>query len=85
MPRRVNRKRPACVRVVGLVAISRQLPAGAATIAVPARLRGRKLEESMAGAVAKGLNLARNTTATRLPRMSKSGEIKKASRGYTAR
>lgn len=39
--------------------------------------------ESTAGDVAKGLNLARNSTATRLTQMVKTGEIKKASRGYT--
>lgn len=39
--------------------------------------------QSTAGDVAKGLNLARNSTATRLTQMAKAGEIKKASRGYT--
>src|SRR3954447_24272542 len=40
---------------------------------------------STAGDVAKGLNLNRNTTATRLSQMAKAGEIKKAARGYAAR
>jgi predicted HTH transcriptional regulator len=38
--------------------------------------------ESTAGDVAKGLNLARNSTASKLTQMVKMGEIKKARRGY---
>ena len=39
--------------------------------------------QSTAGDVAKGLNLARNSTAAKLTQMAKMGEIKKARRGYT--
>jgi DNA-binding MarR family transcriptional regulator len=37
---------------------------------------------STAGDVAKALNLKRNSTSTRLAQMAKSGELKKAARGY---
>ena len=37
---------------------------------------------STAGDVAKGLNANRNTIATKLSKMAKAGEIKKASKGY---
>jgi predicted transcriptional regulator len=37
---------------------------------------------STAGDVAKALNLKRNSTSTRLALMAKSGELKKAARGY---
>ena len=43
-----------------------------------------KHPNSTAGDVAKGLNLARNSTATRLTQMAKAGEITKATRGYTS-
>jgi phage shock protein A len=39
---------------------------------------------STAGDVAKALNLKRNSTSTRLAQMAKSGELKKAARGYKA-
>lgn len=39
---------------------------------------------STAGQVAKGLNLNRGSVSTRLSQLAKSGEIKKAARGYTA-
>ena len=39
---------------------------------------------STAGQVAKGLNLNRGSVSTRLTQLAKSGEIKKAARGYTA-
>jgi hypothetical protein len=39
---------------------------------------------STAGEVAKGLNLNRGSVSTRLTQLAKSGEIKKAARGYTA-
>jgi predicted ArsR family transcriptional regulator len=38
-----------------------------------------------AGAVAKDLNLNRNSVATRLAQLARSGEIKKAKRGYEAK
>ncbi|HEY4897755.1 MAG TPA: hypothetical protein VII01_16925 [Solirubrobacteraceae bacterium] len=41
--------------------------------------------ESTAGDVAKGLNLKPGSTSTRLVQLAKAGEIKKASRGYTAK
>jgi hypothetical protein len=41
-----------------------------------------KHPKSTAGDIAKGLNLARNSTATRLTQMAKAGEINKATRGY---
>jgi len=37
---------------------------------------------STAGDIAKGLNLRRNSLATRLTQMAKAGDIKKATRGY---
>jgi hypothetical protein len=37
---------------------------------------------STAGDVAKALNLKRNSTSTRLAQMAKSGQLKKAARGY---
>jgi len=40
---------------------------------------------STAGDVAKGLNLNRNSVATRLSQMAKAGEIVKAKRGYMAK
>jgi predicted transcriptional regulator len=40
---------------------------------------------STAGDVAKGLNLNRGSVSTRLTQLAKAGEIRKASRGYTAR
>ena len=40
---------------------------------------------STAGDVAKGLNANRNTIATRLSQMVKTGEIKKASKGYATK
>ena len=40
---------------------------------------------STAGDVAKGLNLKPGSTSTRLTQLAKAGEIKKASRGYTAK
>jgi hypothetical protein len=40
---------------------------------------------STAGDVAKALNANRNTTATRLSQMVKTGEIKKASKGYATK
>lgn len=43
-----------------------------------------KHPNSTAGDVAKALNLKRNSTSTRLAQMAKSGELKKAARGYTA-
>ena len=39
---------------------------------------------STAGQVAKGLNLNRGSVSARLTQLAKSGEIKKAARGYTA-
>jgi phage shock protein A len=39
---------------------------------------------STAGDVAKALNLKRASTSTRLAQMAKSGELKKAARGYEA-
>ena len=39
---------------------------------------------STAGQVAKGLNLNRGSVSTRLTQLAKSGEIKKAARGYLA-
>ena len=39
---------------------------------------------STAGDVAKALNLKRNSTSTSLAQMAKSGELKKAARGYRA-
>jgi imidazolonepropionase-like amidohydrolase len=39
---------------------------------------------STAGDVAKALNLKRSSTSTRLAQMAKSGELKKAARGYRA-
>jgi hypothetical protein len=39
--------------------------------------------QSTAGDVAKALNANRNTTATRLSQMAKTGEITKAPKGYT--
>lgn len=39
---------------------------------------------STAGQVAKGLSLNRGSVSTRLTQLAKSGEIKKAARGYTA-
>jgi predicted HTH transcriptional regulator len=39
---------------------------------------------STAGEVAKGLNLNRGSVSARLTQLAKSGEIKKAARGYTA-
>jgi CRP-like cAMP-binding protein len=39
---------------------------------------------STAGQVAKGLNLNRRSVSARLTQLAKSGEIKKAARGYTA-
>jgi hypothetical protein len=39
---------------------------------------------STAGDVAKALNLKRNSTSTQLAQMAKSGELKKAARGYQA-
>jgi hypothetical protein len=39
---------------------------------------------STAGDVAKGLDLNRGSMSTRLSQLAKSGEIKKADRGYTA-
>ena len=39
---------------------------------------------STAGQVAKGLNLNRGRVSARLTQLAKSGEIKKAARGYTA-
>lgn len=44
----------------------------------------RKHPDSTAGDVAKALNLKRNSTSTRLTQMAKSGELKKAERGYRA-
>jgi hypothetical protein len=44
----------------------------------------RKHPGSTAGEVAKALNLKRNSTSTRLTQMVKSGELKKAERGYSA-
>ncbi len=44
----------------------------------------RKHPGSTAGDVAKALNLKRNSTSTRLAQMAKSGELKKAARGYKA-
>ena len=43
-----------------------------------------KHPQSTAGDVAKGLNLNRNSVATRLTQMTKAGEIVKAERGYSA-
>ena len=43
-----------------------------------------KHPQSTAGDVAKGLNLNRNSVATRLTQMMKAGEIVKAERGYSA-
>jgi hypothetical protein len=40
---------------------------------------------STAGDVAKGLDLNRGSVSTRLSQLAKSGEIKKAARGYTAK
>jgi CRP-like cAMP-binding protein len=40
---------------------------------------------STAGDVAKGLNLNRGSVSTRLTQLAKSGEIKKAARGYAAK
>jgi Winged helix-turn-helix DNA-binding len=40
---------------------------------------------STAGVVAKGLNLNPGSVSTRLTQLAKSGEIKKASRGYTTK
>jgi CRP-like cAMP-binding protein len=40
--------------------------------------------ESTAGDVAKALGLNRNSVATRLAQLAKSGELSKAARGYTA-
>jgi hypothetical protein len=45
----------------------------------------RKHDGSTAGDVAKGLNLNRNSVATRLTQMTKAGDIKKAARGYSAK
>lgn len=44
----------------------------------------QKHPNSTAGDVAKGLNLNRDTVATRLSKMTKAGEITKAERGYAA-
>jgi predicted transcriptional regulator len=44
-----------------------------------------KHPNSTAGDLAKGLNLKRNSVSTKLTQMSKSGQIKKAERGYTAK
>jgi predicted transcriptional regulator len=44
----------------------------------------RKHPGSTAGDVAKALNLKRNSTSTRLAQLAKSGELKKAERGYRA-
>jgi predicted metal-dependent hydrolase len=41
--------------------------------------------ESTAGDVAKGLNLKAGSTSTRLVQLAKASEIKKASRGYSAK
>jgi predicted transcriptional regulator len=40
---------------------------------------------STAGDLAKGLNLKRNSVSTKLTQMAKTGTIKKAQRGYTAK
>jgi CRP-like cAMP-binding protein len=40
---------------------------------------------STAGDVAKGLDLSRNSTSTRLSQMVKAGEIVKATKGYTTK
>jgi predicted transcriptional regulator len=40
---------------------------------------------STAGDIAKGLNANRNTVSTRLSQMAKTGDIKKASRGYSSK
>jgi predicted ArsR family transcriptional regulator len=40
---------------------------------------------STAGDVAKGLDLNRGSVSTRLTQLAKSGEIKKATRGYAAK
>ena len=40
---------------------------------------------STAGDVAKGLNLNRGSTSTRLTQLAKAGEIRKVSRGYTTK
>jgi predicted transcriptional regulator len=45
----------------------------------------RKHDGATAGDVAKGLNMNRNSVATRLTQMVKAGEIKKAARGYSAK
>jgi len=39
--------------------------------------------ESTAGEVAKGLDMNRNSVATRLTQMARAGEIQKARRGYS--
>jgi len=44
-----------------------------------------KHPESTAGEVAKSLDLNRASVSTRLTQLAKSGEIKKADRGYTAK
>ena len=45
----------------------------------------RKHDGATAGDVAKGLNMNRNSVATRLTQMVKAGDIKKAARGYSAK
>jgi hypothetical protein len=42
-----------------------------------------KHPESTAGEVAKGLNLTRDSVSTRLTKLARAGEIKKADRGYS--
>jgi uncharacterized membrane protein len=59
---------------------SRQVDVKAKIIAFLAEHPG-----STAGDVAKGLNLNRGSTSTRLTQLAKAGEIRKASRGYTTK
>ena len=59
---------------------SRQVDVKASIIAFLAQHPG-----STAGDVAKGLNLNRGSTSTRLTQLAKAGEIRKASRGYTTK
>jgi cation-transporting ATPase E len=68
---------------ITLQAIAAACPAEAQTLLAEVPFSSRR-RWSTAGQVAKGLNLNRGSVSTRLTQLAKSGEIKKAARGYTA-
>jgi CRP-like cAMP-binding protein len=66
---------------------ARRATARTGPVDIQARIVGFLAEHpgSTAGDVAKGLDLNRGSVSTRLSQLAKSGEIKKAARGYTAK